>query len=296
MSSVAVRPAVERKYGVELSLLAISVLGLYLPVLLKLGRDWWEDPNYSHGFLIPFFVGYLVWRRRDELRREPLEPSNWGLAGVITGLALLWLGTLGAELFVMRFSLLPVLAGVVVFIAGWRWLRLVGFPILLLLLMIPIPAVLFNQIAFPLQLTASRLAGNCLAGIGVPVLQEGNHIVLPNNLVLEVVEACSGIRSLMALLSLGIAFAYLFESKTWIRWVLVLSTIPIAILANGLRVATAGLLSYGISHELGEGFFHAFSGWFLFLISFVCLVCLHKLMHWGLRFGRGREPVCLGCV
>ena len=183
--------------GVLVALTAI----LYAPTLVGLVHNWWGDPDYGHGFLVPLFSGYVLWRERDKWKRSEVKPSNFGFLVMLGAVALLLAGSLGAELFISRFSLVVLLAGMVLFLAGWKMLRAVSFPLGFLILMIPIPVIIYNEITFPLQLLASRFATFWLELVQVPVLREGNVLVLPNY-SLEVVEACSGIRSLMTLITL----------------------------------------------------------------------------------------------
>lgn len=251
---------------------------LFHEVIAKLVQDWATDDNYSHGFLIVPISLYLAWERRDRLLRTPLAPSSLGLIVLVGGIVLLVAGVLGAELFVTRIALLAVLTGGILYIFGWVHLRLLAFPLALLLLMIPIPAIIFNQIAFPLQLSASRFAAEVLSLWGIPVLREGNVIMLAHT-TLEVAEACSGIRSLMSLVTLGILLGYFTESRSWVRWVLGLVTIPTAILANGLRVAGTGILAHYWGAEVAEGFFHTFSGWLIFGFAFGMVL----LIQWLIR-------------
>lgn len=251
---------------------------LFHGVIAKLVQDWATDDNYSHGFLIVPISLYLAWERRDRLLRAPLAPSSLGLIVLVGGIVLLVAGVLGAELFVTRIALLAVLAGGILYIFGWIHLRLLAFPLALLLLMIPIPAIIFNQVAFPLQLLASRFAAGVLSLWGIPVLREGNVIMLAHT-TLEVAEACSGIRSLMSLVTLGILLGYFTESRSWVRWVLGLVTIPTAILANGLRVAGTGILAHYWGAEVAEGFFHTFSGWLIFGFAFGMVL----LIQWLIR-------------
>ncbi len=275
----------------RLWLVATAVLVLYAPVLAQLAREWWHDPNFSHGFLISPLAGFLVWQRRKQLLATVVRPSNWGFVFACGAVAVLFAGSLGAELFLTRISLVGMLASMVVFFFGWRWLRLLLFPLAVLLLMIPIPQIIFNQVAFPLQLAASRFAGGGLSSVGVPVLREGNLILLPNNVTLEVAEACSGIRSLMALLALGVTYGHFFETRQAVRWILVAGTVPIAVVANGLRITGTGLLTYFFGEQAAEGFFHLFSGWVVFLFAFALLVILHKLLGLSWRvFARAGAP------
>jgi exosortase len=230
--------------------------------------------QHSHGFLIvPSRV--LVWERRAELIAARPSPSALGLVVVAISLMMLVAGQLGAELFTTRVSLIGVLAGSVLFLYGWEHLRVVWFPLAFLLLMIPIPAIVFNQIAFPLQLLASRFGETVLRLFDVPVLREGNVITLANT-QLEVAEACSGIRSLISLLTLGIVYGYFTDKRFPVRLVIALSTIPVAIVANGLRVAGTGIAAYRYGAEAAQGFFHEFSGWVVFVVSLVMVFVIHR--------------------
>src|SRR5271155_2678698 len=273
----------------KLGVVAAATLCLYAPVLTKLARDWWHDPNYTYGFLIPLLAAYLIWEKRRLLGATPARPSNWGLLFAFIAAALLFLGSLGAELFLTRVSLVFMLASLVVFLFGWRWLKQLAFPLAVLLLMIPMPEILFNQVSFPLQLAATRLAGSFLTSVGVPVLLEGNLIQLPNNMTLEIAVACSGIRSLMALFTAGVAYAYFLDNRQAVRWILIAATIPIAVIANGVRIAGTGVLTYLVSEKAAEGYFHLFSGWVVFVSAFLLLVVVHKTLSLCWR-GFERRP------
>jgi exosortase A len=253
----------------------IGMVVVYLPMLRKLVYDWGHDDNYSHGFLIVPIAAYLVWERRDELLAARPSPSTLGLVVVAVSLMMLVAGQLGAELFLTRISLIGVLAGAVLFLYGWEHLRVVWFPLAFLLLMIPIPAIIFNQIAFPLQLLASRFGETVLRLFNIPVLREGNVMTLANT-QLEVAEACSGIRSLISLLTLGIVYGYFTDKRFLVRLVIALSTIPVAIVANGLRVAGTGIAAYHYGEEAAQGFFHEFSGWAVFVVSLAMVFVIHR--------------------
>ncbi|HEY6947281.1 MAG TPA: exosortase A, partial [Gemmatimonadales bacterium] len=232
---------------------------LYRDVLPNLVRQWAADEDYSHGFLIVPLALYFAWERRSRLATIPPRPAWSGLAVVAGSIGVLAAGTLGAELFLARVSLLGVLAGLVVFLLGWAHLRVLAFPLAFLVLMIPLPAIVFNQIAFPLQLLASRLGAMTLAAAGIPVLREGNVITLAST-TLEVAEACSGIRSLISLLTLAIVYGYVAERRTSVRAALAVASIPVAIVANAVRVAGTGFAAHLRGPEAAQGFLHAFSG------------------------------------
>lgn len=262
--------------------LAISISFLYKDILFALVQDWWRDPDFSHGFVVPLVSAYLIWQRRQTVEHLPLKPSWWGLVVIAGAICILLLGILGAELFLSRSSFIFLLAGMVIFFLGWAQFCALIFPWVFLFLMVPIPTILMNQITLPLQFLASNLGAGLLALAGVPVLREGNVIHLPT-ISLEVAEACSGIRSLVSLITLAVVYSYLVEQNNVIRVLLVLSALPIAIAANGLRIMGTGLAGNYWSPDKAEGFFHEFSGWVIFVLSLLMLLGLHKLIRFVAR-------------
>jgi exosortase len=255
--------------GTIAAVIAAFVL-CYWTVIAKLVHDWAHDDNYSHGFLIGPLALYFVWERRARLAAVRPQANWFGLVVVVASLGMLIAGTLGAELFVSRVSIVFLIAGTVLFTAGVDALRILAFPIAFLFLMVPPPAIIFNQIAFPLQLLASRFGEATLQVLSIPVLREGNLITLANT-TLEVAEACSGIRSLISLLTLGIVYGYFVDPRLSVRTIIALSAVPIAIVANGLRVAGTGVAAHYYGAEAAEGFFHTFSGWVVFIVAFVLM-------------------------
>jgi exosortase len=231
---------------VALASVISACLLLYWPVLVALVANWERDDNYSHGFIVPPVAAYLAWVRRDRLRNTERRPATAGLFIILVSLGVLSIGTAGVEFFLMRTSLIGVLAGTIVFLAGWRWLRILLFPLAFLLLMIPLPAIVFYQIAFPLQLLATRFGVSVLELAQIPVLREGNVIMLSRT-TLEVVEACSGIRSIMSLFALAVLYGYLWTPRLGLRGVIALSALPIAVIANGFRVAGTGIAAHFIT-------------------------------------------------
>jgi exosortase len=254
------------------------VVWLYASVLAHLAIQWWHDPNFSHGFFVPAFALYLVWLKRDALRKVRVAPSWYGVPIVICGLMLLVLGDLGAELFLSRFSFLIVVAGLIVSFLGWPFQKAVMFPWLFLILMIPIPVIVFNKITFPLQTLAAELATAVLRLVEVPVMRVGHIIYIPE-MPLEVAQACSGIRSLLSLTTLAIIYGYLMETSVTVRVVLAVASIPIAVAANSLRIVGTGLVVRYWNPEMAEGFFHTFSGWLIFVVSLAMLFMLHKMFR-----------------
>lgn len=258
----------------------VALALLYGGVVVGLVNAWRTNDDYSHGFLVAPLCAYFVWERRRALSRLEPQPSLVGLGLVSCSLLLLIVGELGAELFLARISLIGVVTGSVWFVLGWSHARLLAFPLAFALLMIPLPAIVFNQIAFPLQLAASRAAELCLSALAIPALRDGNVIYLPS-ITLEVAEACSGIRSLVSLLTLSIVFGYFTETTWQRRALLVVATIPIAIVANALRVAGTGVLAHLAGPGAAEGFFHTFAGWLVFMAAAVMLFLIQRLPWWG---------------
>ena len=254
------------------------IAAVYFDVFIKLVTDWWRIPDFSHGFLVPLFSGYLIWVKRKSLLEAKIAPSWGGVLIAALGLVILLLGIYGAELFLSRVSVIILLAGVVVGLCGWPLLKEVRFPLLVLLLAIPIPAVIFNEMTLPLQFLASKLASALLPIFGVPVLREGNVIELAA-MKLEVAEACSGIRSLMSLFTLAVFYGYFLEKSHLRRALLVFASIPIAIAANAVRILGTGLCVQYWDPEKAEGFFHEFSGWVMFLVSLACLFVLDSTIR-----------------
>ena len=292
--------------------LSSALAFVYAAVLAKLGQTWWTDENYSHGLLIPLIIGYILWSQRARLAGAVQRPTELlGLTTVVIALVALWAGTAGAELYMQRMSLVLLLAGIVLYFWGFGLLRLLIAPLFLLILAIPIPAIIFNKVAFPLQLFASRCAVAAMMLFDIPVLRQGNVIELMplgsrETKKLEVVEACSGIRSLMTLVTLAVVFAYfthprggnpsdggngdmgtsrgsqiasrlrkygLFRSS-----VIVLSAVPIAILTNALRVSGTGVLAHYYGTQVADGFFHSFSGWVIYVVAFLMLFAVGWLL------------------
>ena len=266
------------------ALLLMLIVWLYAAILARLFAQWINDPNFSHGIFVPAFVLFVLWQDRKKLAAIAPAPSWSGLPILGVALLMLMLGVLGAELFFSRVSLLILLAGLIILFQGWGFLRAVLFPWAFLILMIPIPTLIFQKVTFPLQLLASKLASVLLPVVGVPVLREGNVIVLPS-MPLEVAEACSGIRSLLSLLTLAIIYGFLMDDRKWVRVVLACSAVPIAVAANSFRIFGTGLLVQYWDPEKAEGFFHTFSGWLIFVVSLILLFAVHRLINWIWKSG-----------
>jgi len=261
----------------KLAVILASLAVLYFRVVQSLAYDWIHASDFTPGFFVPIASLYFVYMKRKEL--SVLSPSSsWaGLFVLLFGIILFLLGNLATEYFIMRFSMLVVFGGIILFLLGKEFFKILLFPVIFLIFMIPLPSVLMDRITFPMQLLASKVAANTLYVIGIPVLREGNVMLLANT-SLEVAEACSGIRSLISLLGLSVLFAYLTQKVAWKRLILILSTFPIAIIANAGRVAGTGVLAHHYGDSVAQGFFHGFSAYVLFAVTFGCLCLVESIL------------------
>jgi exosortase len=256
----------------------------YWPILYRMGHQWATDENMGHGFFVPIMAGVIAWQRRDDLLATPRQPNTLGLFVVIFAGLLSVVATLGAEVFSARVSFVIALFGAVLYLGGTRWIKILLFPLLLLLLMIPIPAIIYSALTMKLQTLASELGELMIGAMGIPVLREGNTLKLPSQ-TLDIAEACSGIRSLMTLLFLSLFISYFMDKKVWMRWALLIATVPIAIGANGVRVAATGLLSE-IDTKLATGIYHEIEGYIVYIVALIALLGVHRLINvvarkWG---------------
>ena len=266
----------------EMAWFGLLVVVCYAPVLRALVVNWYRDGDMGHGYFVPVIAALVVWQRREELRAIKPRPSWWGLLVVLMGGAMLIVATMGVEVFLGRFALLLTLVGSVLLLGGPLFLKRLAFPITLLFFMIQIPAIAYNRITLPLQDLASRLAALGLNVLGIPVMREGNVLELSSG-PLTVVEACSGIRSLLSLTFLSLVYGYFCERRTWVRWVLFFSTIPIAIVANGSRVTVTGILSE-VRRSYAEGFFHESTGLVISMLALCMLVVFHQILRRVLKW------------
>ena len=269
---------VELPFGIPAIAWFVGLLILcYIPILYSLVNHWMIDEDMGHGFFVPVIAGYIAWQKREELAAAPLRSNSFGLVILVLAAAQSIVGTLGAELFVSRTAFLFSVIGTVLYMGGMPAIRVMAFPLFLLFFMVPIPAIIYNQITFPLQLLASRVAEVALSAIGIPVLRDGNVLELPSQ-KLSVVEACSGIRSLLSLSFLSLVYGFFFDNKPWMKWLLLVSTVPIAITANASRVTLTGILSE-INTEYASGVYHSASGWVVFMVALVFLVIVHSVTN-----------------
>ena len=257
---------IEKHLVIQVIILICAFGALYSHSIATLISDWSNDANFSHGFLIPFVAVYMVWYKQGILKTIEIKSSPAGLAVIIFGMLCYLAGTIGAELFVMRSSMLITISGMVIYLFGFEMFKAVLIPILYLIIMIPIPAIIWNKIAFPLQLFSARLSSEMVSLLGIPVLREGNILHLANT-SLEVVDACSGLRSLTSLLALSGAFAFIAPLGNLKKWILFFSAIPIAVVVNIVRLTITALMATHMGAEAAQGFLHDMSGFLVFGIA-----------------------------
>ena len=264
-----------------IAVLAVLALFLcYASTLSGMVHQWWTDEDMGHGFLVPLVIAWIVWRERGRWKTLRVQPSLWGFAVLALAACLQLASALGAGLFAASLAFVFSLAGLVLCLLGFAWLRAWAFPLLLTLFMLPKLAVVYNQITLPLQLLATRLAGGMLSTAGFMVVRDGNILNVAGHSI-SVVEACDGIRYLLPLAFLALIFAYAAGAKLWMRVVMLAAAIPTAIIANALRVAFSGL-----SPKLTEGTPHALLGTLIFLLCLGLIAGFyHLLARWQPNHG-----------
>ena len=251
---------------------------LFQPVILKFIETWDVDPNYSHGFFIPFISLYFVYTKWELIKKSTISPSNKGLLIVLCGLILFILGWISSLDFVQGISMLIVLWGSIIYLYGKEIGKLITFPICYLVFMIPLPAIVWNRLSVPLSLIASSISTRLMELLGMVVYREGNVITLPN-ITLQVVEACSGLRSLVTLLALSAALGNMSNLSVFKKIILFLCAIPIAIVGNVIRLTATGILAENFGAQMAQGFIHEFSGWVVFIVGFFFLFLIQRLLE-----------------
>lgn len=266
------------RYRLQLLLILPLLVWMYFGIVPDMVKEWSHDENYSHGFLVPIIAGYFLWQRWPELKDCPVKPDLLGLAVIVGGLFQLLAAWFGTEYFTMRSSLIVLLAGMTLFWFGREVLKGMALPLGYLIFMVPIPYIIYDMAAFPLKLFVTRVSVAFLKLVGVVVMREGNIIMFPTT-TLEVADACSGIRSLISLLAIAVAYAFLMKTTTTRRWIIIASAVPIAVATNSLRVIVTGILAQWWGARAAEGFFHEFAGMAVFVLAMVMLVAFGEMLR-----------------
>ena len=261
----------------QVGIVATVFVGFYYPFIVTMINDWNENDNYCHGYLIPFISVYMIFSCRRKLEEVDITPNNWGLLVIAIGLVQLVVAKIGSEFFLQRTSMIIVLFGLSLFLLGKELTKRISVPVLYLVFMIPIPAIIWFKLALPMKLLASILSEWSIGAMGIPVLREGNILHLAE-CSLEVVDACSGLRSLVSMLAISAALAYLSKNTCLRKWLLFLSAIPIAISVNIVRVTVTAGLANRFGEEVANGFLHGFSGWLLFTLGIMMLISVYVVL------------------
>ncbi len=255
----------------------VAIVSLYFPVLTKLVEDWGSNDNYSHGFFVPFISAYMIFSIRNKIKGNPVAPANLGIVVLLLGLGQFYLASVGSELFLQRTSLIIVLIGGSLFLFGLQITWVIFLPLVYLIFMVPLPAIIWNKIAFPMQLFSSQMTEYVVRLAGIPIFREGNVLHLAST-SLEVVDACSGLRSLNTMFALSIAFAWFSELSRVGKWLLFFSAAPIAITANMIRLTLTAFLAAHYGEKAAQGFLHEFSGMFTFILGLILLICVQRML------------------
>lgn len=269
------------RYRLHLAVTVVLLAAAYGRIFADMVRWWYVDPNYSHGFIIPLISGYFIYQRLGELKSSPVERNATGIIVIAIGVLMLIGGYAGTEYFTMRLSLVALIAGIVLFYFGKRVFKVLALPVGYLAFMVPLPYIVYDSIAFPLKLLITKYSVAFLKAVGIIVWREGNIIMFPT-IELEVADACSGIRSLVSLIALTVAFAHLSQRSLAKKIILVAASVPVAVFANGLRVVATGILTQYWGAKAAEGFFHEFAGLAVFAVAMGMVFVIALIMR---RFG-----------
>jgi exosortase len=267
-----------QRFKLHFSVVILLLATLYWRIIPPMVQQWYQDENYSHGFIVPFIAGYFLWQRWPDLKNKNVEPSNLGLVVIAWGLLQLLTAWFCTEYFTMRSSLIVLLAGITLYLFGREVLKGMALPLGFLIFMVPIPYIIYDMVAFPLKLFVTKVSVALLKIMGVVVMREGNIIMFPTT-TLEVADACSGVRSLLSLLAIAVAYSFVMKTTNVRRWIIVLSAVPIAVSANALRVIVTGILAQWWGAKAAEGFFHEFAGMVIFALAMVMLVSLGEILR-----------------
>jgi exosortase len=264
----------------RLKILSLILLwaALFAPIYPEMVREWAGHSDNSHGFIVPLMTGYFAWQRKEQLQSATVGSSWWGCAVLFLALSLYVLSYAGGLVFPARVALVVSLFGLIWCTLGSDIIRILAFPVLFLLFMIPVPYSLLSLVSAPLQLIATKISATMIGACTIPVYREGNMLYFVNT-QLEVAEACSGIRSIMSLSMLAFAFASMLSDGWKNRVILILSAIPIAMVANIIRITGTGVLAHFYGDKVARGFLHEFSGIAIFAFGFMALLGIFTLIN-----------------
>lgn len=267
-----------KKYRLQLFSVLPLLAAMYYSIVPDMVKEWYQDENCSHGFFVPIIAGCFLWQRWPDLKTRLVKPDMFGLVVIMWGLFQLLVAWFGVEYFTMRTSLIILLAGMILFWFGREILKGMAMPLGYLIFMVPLPYIIYDMLAFPLKLFVTKVSVAFLKLVGVVVMREGNIIMFPTT-TLEVADACSGMRSLISLLAISVAYAFMMRTSNVRRWVIIFSAIPIAVATNMLRVIVTGILAQWWGGKAAEGFFHEFAGGAVFVLAIVMLFAFGQMLQ-----------------
>jgi exosortase len=265
---------------IKISILFVLWFAIFYPVYLALIEAWFglENSDNSYGILVPFISLYFIWVKKEQLKQTEAAKSSSGLVILAASLFIYLISFAGGVVFMQRLMMVSSLIGLVLYICGKEIYRILAFPLLFLFFMVPIPESVVNIVSFPLQTYATIISSKIIQWCGIPVYREG-HMLYFTQTQLEVAEACSGIRSISALLMLSVIFMHQCENSRARKAIIILSSIVIAFIANILRVSGTGILAHFFGARVARGFLHEFSGMTVFAIGLLLLFAVYKLLN-----------------
>ena len=279
----AARTVKDRSITTKKTLLAACVVlaaFLYYPVITALARQWLDDPNYTHGLLVPLISALLLWRRRKELSAcERKGGEAAGIFLIIVSFGLLIAGTAASELFTTRISLPLMIFGSALYLRGRELAGKSAFALLLLVMMVPLPYIIYYKMTFPMQILSARMSSFVLKSMGVSVIRRGNILMLPGY-TLEVIAACSGLRSLMTMITLSMVMSAFSTLGKVRNSILIACSVPVAIAANTIRLVVTAVGAYTVGSRFADGPLHEISGLIVFLAGLLLLMLCMGLLRW----------------
>ncbi len=267
------------KKNVQIILAGILCLIAYYPILIWMWDRWFSrDSYYSHGILIPFVTGYLIWQQKNELKKIPLKSSSLGIPLIILGLVIYLISSPLRIYFSAGFSMLIIIFGLALHFYGNAIVRKIFFPLFFLAFMMPLPQVVIINISFKMKLFAAEIATKALHNIGFQAMRDGSIITMRHTQVI-VDDVCSGLRSLISLTALGSIFSYWLKGPMYKRILLFLTTIPIAIITNVCRIIVLASFSEIWGAKSVEGLVHDVTGYLVFVLAFILLYAARKVIE-----------------
>ena len=253
-----------------ISILLIIFCAIFLPVFISLVKFWTNSEDYSHGFFILPLSLYIIWQKKDTLKKIPVQPSNWGLFIIIFFLLVFIIARVGEIATLSPICMISIFIGIIIYFYGFLIFKELSFPLLFLFFMIPVPSQIYSALTIPLQLFVTKATVFIVSLLRVPIYREGNVIHLADH-TMQVVQACSGLRSMMSLLVLGAVFGYFTLASNTLRFVLFVTTVPVSIIVNIFRVFLMVTAYHYFGYDLTADSIHTTFGMIIFIIALIII-------------------------